>query len=46
MLDEPLDHHAIRRLSRQILRDGMVEWTTHALDEMDKDDLDDLTAAT
>jgi len=29
MLDEPLDHRAIRRLSRQILRDGMVEWTTH-----------------
>jgi hypothetical protein len=42
LLDEPLDHHTIRRLSRQILRDGLVEWTTHALDEMEKDDLDEL----
>lgn len=42
MLDEPLDHPTIRRLSRQILRDGVVEWTTHALDEMDQDDLDEL----
>jgi len=42
MLDEPLDHQTIRRLSRQILRDGLVEWTTHALDEIEKDDLDEL----
>jgi len=42
MLDEPLDHTAVRRLSRQILRDGIVEWTTHALDEMAKDELDEL----
>jgi hypothetical protein len=42
MLDEPLDHPTVRRLSRQILRDGLVEWSEHALDEMEKDDLDEL----
>ncbi len=42
MLDEPLDHHQVRRMSRQILRDGVVEWTGHALDEMAKDELDEL----
>lgn len=42
MLDEPLDHATIRRLSRQILRNGVVEWTSHVLDEMEADDLDEL----
>lgn len=42
MLHEPLDHQAVRALSRKILRDGLVAWTTHALDEMEKDDLDEL----
>ena len=34
MLDEPLDDPTIRRLSREILRHGVVEFTSHALDEM------------
>lgn len=38
-LDEPLDGNRAAKLIKQIVRDGQVAWSQHALDEMKKDDL-------
>lgn len=39
MLDEPLESQEARRLFREILSTGRVLFSSHALEEMSKDDL-------
>ena len=44
-MQEPLDEARAKKLIREILRDGEVSYSGHALDEMDKDKLTALDCA-
>lgn len=45
MIDEPLRAHEAGRLIRQLLRQGgTVRFTSHALRELEKDDLEEIDA--
>ena len=41
-MDEPLEAHPCRRLIREILENGGVIFSAHALEEMAKDDLSEI----
>ena len=45
MLKHPLDNDSAKRLIGEILKRGVVTFSSHALDEMAKDDLTTLDAA-
>ena len=45
MLEEPLQPHKVKYLIRNLLDEGVVEFSTHAREEMKKDNLSEIDIA-